>query len=205
MDYISEDYKHAKEELLTTIELQYKILSILVTASAAVFVYILDRDENESRQLVFCACLIVPGLYAFFGIMWLDQVYRQRRLAAYMFMLEELMQHSDPWYNGWEHFVQGNREEDKRNWPSRFYYHICLGLFFAFPPATYIFACVYKAGNVVSSQHELHIPARLGIGLYIAFLVFAIIYIISILALADSFRSGSGSNIKVDTVATSVK
>ena len=115
------------------------------------------------------------------------------------------MQHSDPWYNGWEHFVQGSRDDDKRNWPSRLYYHICLGLFFAFPPATYALACVYKAGNVLLTAHELHFPAWFGIGLYLAFVVFAVFYIRSILSLADSFGSGKNSSESAEEVTAGVK
>lgn len=189
MDILAEDYKHAKKELITTIELQFKILSILITATAAVFVYILDRDENDMRQIVFCACLIVPGMFAFFGTLWLDQVYRQRRLAAFIYKIEDMYQYEGDWYSGWEHFVQGNRKVQKLNWPSRYYYHICLGLFMFFPPATYILACIFKAGNVLNIHHELHVPAVFGIVLYFVFLIFAILYIHSILSLVDSFRS----------------
>ena len=201
MDIISEDYKQAKNELLTTVELQYKILSILVTATAAVFVYIMDRDENEIRQLVFCACLIVPGLFAFFGILWLDQVYRQRRLAAYIYTLEELYRQMDTCYGGLEHFVLGDRGKDRLNWPSRFYYYICAGLFFFFPPATYILACLYKAGNVLSAHHELHGPAWFGIALYLAFLFFAVLYIRSILLLANVFRGSTDLNDTINPAA----
>ncbi len=43
LSYCLEDYKAAKAELLTTIDMQFKVLSILVTATAAVFVYLLKR------------------------------------------------------------------------------------------------------------------------------------------------------------------
>ena len=134
---LSEDYKYAKQEILLTVELQYKLLSLLVTATAAVFVYILDKDENDLRQIGFCACLIVPGLYSFFGALWLDQVFRQRRLSAYIYQIEETASFY-PGIYGWEHYVQGARLKNKLNLPSRGYYFICLGLFFFFPFVTFI-------------------------------------------------------------------
>lgn len=194
-----EDYRHAKAEILSTIELQHKILSLLITATAAVFVYILDKDENELRQLVFCACLIVPGLFSFFGALWLDQVYRQRRLAAYVFQIETLFREDADNYSeicGWEHFVQVNKREENKekgrhDRPSRFYYQICMGLFFCFPVATYFLACYFRAGNVFSRGHELHWPAMVGVLLYLVFAYYAIRYIRSIKKLDNKFYDKS--------------
>ena len=67
LSYCLEDYKAAKAELLSTIDMQFKVLSILVTATAAVFVYLFKKDPH---QIAFCACLIMPGIYAFFGTLW---------------------------------------------------------------------------------------------------------------------------------------
>ncbi len=46
LTYCLEDYKAAKTELLTTIDMQFKVLSILVTATAAVFVYLFKKDPH---------------------------------------------------------------------------------------------------------------------------------------------------------------
>ena len=189
--YCLEDYKASNAELLSTIDMQFKILSILVTATAAVFVYLFKKDMH---QIVFCACLIMPGIYAFFGTLWLDQVYRQRRLAAYIFEIEATNafphDRSENLTGGWEHYVQGTRRMHRLNKPSRYYYHICLCLFFAVPVAVYLCACIYsRIGNVLDPEHELFVPAFIGIVLYILFLVFSCLYIHSINALASSFSS----------------
>lgn len=171
LSYCIEDYKAAKAELLSTIDMQFKILSILVTATAAVFVYLFKKDPH---QIVFSACLIIPGIYAFFGTLWLDQVYRQRRLAAYIYEIENISafphNRSVALSAGWEHYVQGNRRKQRLNKPSRYYYHICLGLFFAVPVGVFACACIYsKGGNVLSFSHELFAPALGGIILYLFF------------------------------------
>jgi hypothetical protein len=188
--------------------MQFKVLSILVTATAAVFVYLFKKDPH---QIAFCACLIIPGIYAFFGTLWLDQVYRQRRLAAYIYEIETMIEfprgQSEHIGKGWEHFVQvkkqqdelntpkGKRPKDKLNTPSRYYYYICLGLFFAVPVAVYILACTYsKIGNVLSPTHELFLPACIGIVLYVLFIIFSFLYIRSIKALVSSFSSGNSGN-----------
>lgn len=189
LSYCLQDYKAAKAELLSTIDMQFKVLSILVTATAAVFVYLFKKDPH---QIAFCACLIMPGIYAFFGTLWLDQVYRQRRLAAYIFEIETMVEFPKGRRafagEGWEHFVHGKRRSDRLNRPSRYYYHICLGLFFAVPVTVFILACVYsKSGNVLDPEHELFVPALIGIFIYFLFIVFSVLYIHSINALASSF------------------
>ena len=196
LSYCLEDYKAAKTELLTTIDMQFKILSILVTATAAVFVYLFKK---ELHQIVFSACLIMPGIYAFFGTLWLDQVYRQRRLAAYIFEIETIdgfpQSRSQTISNGWEHYVHGNREKNKLNKPSRYYYYICLGLFYAVPVAVFVCTCIYsKGGNVLDSAHELFVPAIIGILLYFLFIVFSWLYIRSIRALANNFSTEYSSS-----------
>ena len=108
-----EEYSAAKAELLSTINLQFTILSILVTTTAAVFVYLFKKDTH---QIGLCSCLIIPGIYAFFGILWLDQVYRQRRLAAYIYRIES-SDGKDPngLVTGWEHFIQESRLKKQEN------------------------------------------------------------------------------------------
>ncbi len=203
LSYCIEDYKAAKAELLSTIDMQFKILSILVTATAAVFVYLFKKDPH---QIVFSACLIIPGIYAFFGTLWLDQVYRQRRLAAYIYEIENISafphNRSVALSAGWEHYVQGNRRKQRLNKPSRYYYHICLGLFFAVPVGVFACACIYsKGGNVLSFSHELFAPALGGIILYLFFCFFSILYIRSINSLGDSFSGKKKSQFAKEALA----
>ena len=186
--YLIEDYIAAKTELRSAIDMQYKILSIIVTATAAVFVYLFKKDISK---LVFCGCLIIPGIYAFFGILWLDQVYRQRRLAAYIYEIETyevLPSNPSTSVTGWEHFVRNKRSFTNTNTPSRYYYYICLGLFFFFPFFTYFFSSTFSGGSVLNVNNSLFFPSLLGIILYVAFVVFAILYIKSILELGYSFE-----------------
>lgn len=61
---LMEDYKFTKKELQESISSQYKILSVLVTASAASFVYLFTIT---GKLLTVIACLIIPGIYCFLG------------------------------------------------------------------------------------------------------------------------------------------
>lgn len=186
--YCIEEYRAAKTEILSTIDFQFRIISIIVTATAAAFVYLFKQNLH---QVVISACLLIPGIYSFFGVLWLDQVYRQRRLAAYIFEIESasnIFEVGDSkLINGWKHFVREKRLGKCINIPSRCYYFICLGLFFFFPIATVIFTYIYKADGIFNPEHELFRLVILGSLLYVVFLVFAIFYIISILSLSKSF------------------
>ena len=184
--FILENYRYAKSENVSTIATQYKILSILITATAAVFVYILDNESSDTLPLIICSCLIIPGLYAFFGALWLDQVYRQRRLAAYIYRIEEKClteQDRDVviGHMGWEHFVRLTNNSFKRvNTPSRFYYAICLGLFTFFPVATAVFSCIYSGENVLIKTNSLHLPAIFGLVLWGCYIISLICYTVAI-------------------------
>ena len=116
-NYLIEDYCFAKTEIHSTIETQFKILSILVTASSAVFALLF---ESGHLPLVICGCLIIPGIYAFFGVLWLDQVYRQRRLATYVLTIEASSEFKDCMLEcgisrGWETFIQARKKQEHKH------------------------------------------------------------------------------------------
>ena len=192
--YLLEDYKAAKTELLSTINIQYTIISILATATAAAVVYLFKRD---AVQVAIFAYIVIPAVYAFFGLLWLDQVYRQRRLAAHIFLIESEIKNSEQKTDFWEHFVQDKKKEmteTKINTPSRSYYFVCLGLFYGVPITEYLLALFYsKSGFVLCSSHKMFIPSCIGILIYIGFIIFSIKYIKVIRALVEDFQENGAT------------
>lgn len=209
-----EDYKYAKAELQSTISTQHELLSVLVTASAALFAYFWKQGDDA---LKICGCILVPGLYAFIGALWLDQVYRQRRLALYIYRIEEsqefssLMRDGNVYANGgWEHFIRMKNIETlsddvpkkskirqlftkissrfKQNRTSRWYYYIFLALFSGLPVATYIFTCIH-IGISVKGNSIANIPmaCKIGVVIYMGFLIVEALYIISILKIGNYY------------------
>ena len=201
-EYLIEDYRFAKTELLSTIESQFTILSILVTASAAVFVFIFGQD---SLSFTICGCLIIPGLYAFFGILWLDQVYRQRRLAMYILTIERTKEFSGQTIEGnflhlgWETFIKSGKKYTSSKIPSRLYYFVCLGLFLFFPSVTSIFAMCFGGINIFHAERKIFYTVVVGALLYLAYLIFSTIYVVIILKLDRKYNS------HLDTVSVQSK
>ena len=180
-----EEYKAAKAEILSAINLQYTILSILAAATASIFLYLFEKKSGDIYKSIICINLIIPGLYAFFGILWLDQVYRHRRLASFVFQIEK----NNNMQPGWEHAVSSQRKEKKIVGPCRYYYYVCLGLFILISPATFYFAKYYftktQSINLLRLTNYYSIFIFAGIAFYVIFLVFCSAYIIAILYLVN--------------------
>ena len=203
-NYLIEDYCFAKTEIHSTIETQFKILSILVTASSAVFALLF---ESGHLPLVICGCLIIPGIYAFFGVLWLDQVYRQRRLATYVLTIEASSEFKDCMLEcgisrGWETFIQARKKQEHKHGhkfiinvvsflhkekytcssiiPSRFYYYVCLALFYFFPLGTGVLSIAFNNIAVCSAPTLEKVVILIGAMLYICFIISSVIYIAAI-------------------------
>lgn len=203
-NYLIEDYCFAKTEIHSTIETQFKILFILVTASSAVFALLF---ESGHLPLVICGCLIIPGIYAFFGVLWLDQVYRQRRLATYILTIEASSEFKDCMLEcgisrGWETFIQARKKQEHKHGhkfiknvvpflhkekyacssiiPSRFYYYVCLALFYFFPLGTSVLSITFNNIAVCSAPTLEKVVILIGAMLYICFIISSFIYITAI-------------------------
>lgn len=199
-DYLLEDYSKAKSEIITTIQMQFNIISILVTASAAAFVYLYKKD---SSMVIWTACLIIPGIYAFFGTLWLDQVFRQRRLASYIFLIEKSFYKSDSIEFGWERYIQQLESENglrrvfrktrKTVYSSRYYYYICLGLFTFFPVCTYLYGVnTYLYGTdetIWVFIHTYSAPSIGGIIMFFCYFFFMYKYVSKINSLSSKFTT----------------
>lgn len=203
-NYLIEDYCFAKAEIHSTIATQFKILSILVTASSAVFALLF---ESGHLPLVICGCLIIPGIYAFFGVLWLDQVYRQRRLATYVLTIEASSEFKDCMLEcgisrGWETFIQARKKQEHKHGhkfiknvvpflhkekyacssiiPSRFYYYVCLALFYFFPLGTSVLSIAFNNIAVCSAPTLEKVVILIWGMLYICFIISSVIYITAI-------------------------
>ena len=96
-------------------------------------------------MLFLCTGLILPGIYSFFGVLWFDAVYRQRRAGRFIRLVEEVFQMNGRSF-GWEHFAKDsakNRIVLRKVFKLRCYYHACGGLFCIFPTITFIPFSIY--------------------------------------------------------------
>lgn len=107
-DFKTKDYELVRTELRHFQRNQLTILSILVTASVTAYAYSIDNRE----KLVIVSGFIIPILFATLGTLWIDQIYRQRELALYSFLLENELS-TGMITHGWEHYVQNKRSKKR--------------------------------------------------------------------------------------------
>lgn len=110
----------------------------------------------------------------------MNEVYRQERLASYIFIYESqyltnAAENKDN-IKGWQHYIK--QGEKMFNKPSRYYYYICLGLFFVVPVVVYAYGVIYMFLNSTIYLRAFDVLCGVG-GLveYALFVFFSIRYI----------------------------
>lgn len=203
--YEIKDYQSVREELRHFSRNQLTIISILVTASVTGYAYSLEHID----KLIVVTGFVIPVLFAVLGTLWIDQVYRQRELALYSYLLEnEMFGNSNT--KGWEHYVQEKRARKKAhsfngvsipvgiiryliNSASLYYYGLfSLGLVVV--PALsskYSFLQVSKIEHYASSQIY-----TLGPKIIIIQFLLEVLYIINIFALQKELNEAVKKNLR---------
>lgn len=164
-----EEYRSRKQEIASSINHQYGILTMVVAATSAVLALIGSRLQLA----VACIGLLLPGTYAFFGSLWMDAVYRQRRSGVYIYKIEEKFGLDGKTF-GWEHYIKENGE--KRHFrfikkAYRQYYFICMGLFFCIPFMMILFAV--RLSRKMPSEYN-SVCIIIGMVFFIASVYFAV-------------------------------
>lgn len=168
-EILIEEYRSRKQEISSSLNHQYGILTMVVAATSAVMALI----GNRPQLAVVSIGLVLPGTYAFFGALWMDAVYRQRRSGVYIYKIEELLGLNGSVF-GWEHYIKNNGK--KRHFqfikkPYRQYYFICMGLFFCIPLMMILFAVGL---SLKSPSGYNYICIILGLLFFIASVFFAV-------------------------------
>lgn len=182
-----EEYRGLKTEIRAAINNQYYILSLLITATSAIMVYVATKYKSGFSDtpdniftIITCFGLLLPGVYAFFGTLWLDQVYRQRRAAVAVHKIEEQCKmEGNPF--GWEHFINQKSSGRFFNLKYRYYYYVCMGLFYFGPLAVFlsliVLTIVYDPLNTFFITPTIHrtvciVVVIVGFLLYVASVIF---------------------------------
>lgn len=149
-EIIIQEYITRKQETISTMNQQYGILSMVIAASSGVLLFSTRVSSESNNDMLFmCTGLILPGIYSFFGVLWFDAVYRQRRAGRFIRLVEEAFQMNGRPF-GWEHFAKDsarNRTVLSKVFKLRCYYHVCGGLFCVFPAITFIPFSFYISQN----------------------------------------------------------
>lgn len=205
------DYEMVRTELRHFSRNQLTIISILITAGISIYTYTMTNPI----KLVVATGFIIPILIAVLGTLWIDQIYRQRELALYSFLLEQSLS-ADYTTKGWEHYVQIKRfmkkREKKRNWKhfsflSIFPWSANYFYYAAFSSGLMLVACLSVAYSFARVQKfPLFHYSRLyylGVPILIFFFVIETIYIMNIMELQHELENAIRNETQKTTEARS--
>lgn len=150
-DAIMAEYTALRTESRDKQKMQFTILSLIVSAISIVFGLTATVKINEAKSFLLVLYLfLLPCTIMFFGILWLDQVYRQVMIGTYIAHIEEKINKilttdasADMPYVYWEHWLSKRRPTHEFfNKPNYYYTYICLGTLLVLPVATYVIGSV---------------------------------------------------------------
>ena len=160
---ILSEYSEARSEMKVNIQHQ---ITLLATAMSTVGIAVgfaftlLNRETINSpeiyRAIKFLLFVIVPGISTFFSMLWLDQVYRQLRVASYIRNIEIYLRkivHDRTKFrfyhlpDGYEAYLDSMAEDNSIN-VHRLYYYMCLGVFLVLPFASIVVGLLIAVNHI---------------------------------------------------------
>lgn len=149
---IMKEYEMLRAESQDKQKTQFTMISLIVSAISIVFGLTADLESSAVKiSLPILYCFLLPCTIMFFGILWLDQVYRQVMIGAYTVQIEDrinsLLRAGMPSgmsnIIGWEQWLSAMRPT-KGFWRRTNYYYayISLGTFSVLPIVVFAIGCV---------------------------------------------------------------
>ena len=87
---IMKEYEMLRAESQDKQKTQFTMISLIVSAISIVFGLTADLESSAVKiSLPILYCFLLPCTIMFFGILWLDQVYRQVMIGAYTVQIED--------------------------------------------------------------------------------------------------------------------
>ena len=198
IDYTSlvmTEYKELRQEVRNSFQIQNSLIAldasisgILIGLGMSIFLNG-NYGEKYYYAISFLFCAIMPAVSMFLGIIWLDQVYRQVKLGAYIRNLENIVNRNVNAQNddninvlNWEHWVaQENQGKPLLLRTNYYYYFFCMAVFLLCP----IICLLYGLWMVKYNVSNIWLPIAIGVITYILFVGFSIRYVRVILRYTD--------------------
>ena len=131
------EYTEIRAEMKLNIQQQTTLLATAMTTvgvTVGFAIALLDKniiaDPNIHLAIKFLLFVVIPGISTFFAVLWLDQVFRQLRVAAYTRNIEKYLQsviltdtNLDIFPKGYETYLDDLAEKNPLN-VHRYYYYI---------------------------------------------------------------------------------
>lgn len=132
------EYNSLRDEAKNCDTVQMLVATICMTVIGALFSanIFFKTPETQSRlALLYLFWCLIPWIIMFFGIIWIDQLYRRMRFGAYLYSLEVKINKlfvGEPRMN-WEHWIVSIEKNDSFFKPSHLYGYIISGSWIFMP------------------------------------------------------------------------
>lgn len=186
LDAVLAEYKEVKSESIHKLQTQTTLISLYVTVLGVLLTLGLSNDITSTQKMSFLHPYffthVIPAIAISISILWLDQVYRQIKIAIYISHIEEKVNRLLGTANNvedsamfWERWLR-NIEDDMGIFsPSQTFYYICLGIFILCPILSFCF------GLYINDFEIRLIPTVIIAIVYVIFLLLIIMYVWRIL------------------------
>lgn len=212
LNAVLKEYEELRTELRIAFQHQNTMIALIASTLGVLFtvslnIYISDSFEETHYPLLLALYgAIIPGVIAFLGILWLDQIYRQVKLGTYVSTIERKVNKALGMEGSaekaamyWEQWVY-NQTKGKSFFlkVNHYQYYYCMGLFALAPIMPAVFSLMLTNKTIT----ELIIPCLtyenfsilLGLVFYILFWIFAGIYAKTVITLVELVGDANPSN-----------
>ncbi len=174
------EYNILRSEYSAMITRQFSVISLTITALSVLFGFVVTTfsHENRSPALLPCIfCVLIPSVAMFTGAIWLDTVYRQKKLTGYLCLAEIRINRilrcpvgsSEASAITWECYEADDQGKGLLGKPNRWYYYYCLAFYIVFPWVSALFD-IFVMGD------PIYIWCIISLAIYLGYISFVIAY-----------------------------
>lgn len=166
------EYQTLKDEEKTLLSFQFTVIGIWLTFLGVMigvvfsqieaiedYVYSIDRTQQEAQKLflnteimsqsrivvILLITILIPGVCALFGLIWLDLATRFVKEAHYIYYIEHKISLNYPDMIGFDHFLYEETKNEKGLFKTNYvYYFLILGIMALCPVIVVIFTWAFR-------------------------------------------------------------
>ncbi len=177
---LRQEIRNAQTKQSGMLSLYMTIIAAIFTAALQLYTHVQDNGSNilTPQAIAFVFIGILPLATAFMGINYHNEVYRQVKLSAYIYLLECKVNKAYPLVDAqtmdWERWVHGVEAKPFLKRVNNYNYYVSTCLFLAVGPVSILFGFM-----MLSFSFNLYVWISLGVTVigYTFFLLFLVNYI----------------------------
>lgn len=185
------EYNTMRKESLNKLQFQVTLITFYITSMATILSIFIKQSETEDNYLNRASIFsfVIPCVTIYVAIIWLDQVYRQKKIAYFTYNLENKINRFILDNSGvattaiyWEHWISTSKADTWKFTVKLTFYYICLGTLTIVPIVSFICGMAIVDCDSSKIQIQVYIVPVL----YAIYVLLVIIYIINIKKLDTS-------------------